>query len=392
MLQCPAAGPELSQQWVSHAFRQVVEKRAWSWRVKRGQFSMPAVYSDGTVTVTLNSPVVTGSGTTFTAAMVGLQFRVSDNSPIYTIQSFDSTTQITLDQNWGVATASGSSFEIYQVYVTPPIDFESFIAVWDPANNWRLWLHRQQVELNIWDAQRTNDGDAYYVVSADYSRSFSGAVDAVLQVRGTGPDPAKTADSSYTGPNDAVFTIEVTTGGAVETAIFKWKKDSGSYTTTITTLSTPQTLSNGISIFWPADTYISGDVFVIRVSAQSAPGIPRYELWPHKKSVYIYPFLYTAKVDDLEDNGMVIPRNIRGDVLLEHALARAASWPGTATNKNPYYDLTLSARHKSSAELMVRELERTDDNTYMSDLSYIEEMNFAPVPYGDSAWLQKHAI
>jgi hypothetical protein len=325
--------------------------------------------------------------------MVGRQFRIGSNTPIYTIQSVDSATQLTLDQNWGAATAAAQSYEIYLAYVTPPSDFDHFEAVWDPAHNWRLHLHRQQKELNIWDAQRTNSGDVYMVAHADYSTSRAGKVYDVLQVVGTGPDPAKTADSSYTGANPAVYAIEVTTGGAAETAVFQWKKDSGSYTTGVTTASTPQALSDGVSIYWPAGvTYILGDTFVVRTDSNSQPGMPRYELWPHKKAAYVYPYLYWSTPDDLEDDGAVIPANIRGDVLLEYALARAAAWPGTAEKPNPYYDLTLSARHRSESREMTRELEVGDDDVYMQDLSHIEELAWAPLPFGDSQWLQSHAV
>lgn len=391
-LQCPSVGQFRAKSWVNHAFRDIVEQRRWSWLVKRGQFVMPATYNTGTVSVTQGLPTVTGSGTTFTAAMIGRQFRIGDNSPLYTIQQFNSTTSLTLDADWGAADASAQTYEIYAAYVTPPDDFKSFIAVWDPANNWRLHLHRTQAEVNVWDAQRSNHGDAYFVVAADYTSSRVGSVDPVLQVRGTGPDPSVTSNSSYKGANDAIFTVEVTTGGASGVAVYQWKKDSGSYTTGVTTAATAQALQDGISIYWPTETYILGDTFIVRVASQDNPGTPRYELWPHKKSSYVYPYFYERDPDDLEDGGMVVPRSIRGDVILEKALHRAALWPGTETQPNPYYDLKLADRHRAEASRMIRELEISDDETYMADLSYIEEMRMAPLPFGDSKWLQSHAV
>lgn len=392
LLQCPAAGALRAQQWVSHAFRQVVEQRRWSWLIKRGQFVMPAVYNAGTVSLTLGDETVTGASTTFTAAMIGRQFRIGVNSPLYTIASYSSATSIELDQQWGVASVSGQSYEIYQALVTPNTDFSSFVVVWDPANNWRLHLHFQQAELNIADAQRSSSGDAYVVAAADYSSSYAGKINSVLQVRGTGPDPS-VVEGSYTGANDAVFTVEVTTGGTTTTAVFKWKKDSGSYTSSITTSAGAQALQNGVSVYWPTgETYVSGDTFIIRTEAQANPGLPRYELWPHKKSAYVYPYLYESEPDDLEDSGMALPRYIRGDVLLEAALAAAARWPGVDGKKNVYYDLALARMHEARAKTMVRELEVSDDDVYLQDLSYVESLPWAPTPFGDSAWSQSHAI
>lgn len=353
---------------------------------------MPAVYNTGTVTVTRDSPTVTGSGTVFAAAMNNRQFRSSGNdTPIYTIKEVVSATELTIDLPWGGTSASGQSYEIYQAYVTPPDDFSAFQTVWDPANNWRLHLHRTQAEINTWDSQRSNDGDAYFVAALDYSTSRVGTLDAVLQVRGTGPDPTLSDASTYTGPNDAIFTIEVTTGGAVGVAVYQWKKGSGSYTTGVTTATAPvQSLQDGVSIFWPADTYIIGDTFIIRAEALDAVGTPRFELWPHKKAAYVYPYLYESEPTDLEDPGAVVPRNIRGDVLLEHALAACARWPGEETKPNPYYDLRLAETHQGRANRMVMDLERADDETQMSDFSRVRDMDFAP--FGDAAWLQSHDL
>lgn len=390
LLQCPSAGPRLAQSWVNHAFRRLHEARRWSWSIKAGQFIMPAVYDTGTVAVTLSDATVTGTGTSWTADMAGRQFRAGANSPIYTILRVDSATSLELDAVWGKATATGQTYEIYQAFVTPPADFQSFQAVWDPANNWRLHLHHTQDELNLWDAERSNNGDSYVVAARDYSRSYAGTIEDVLQVRGTGPDPV-VSPTNYTGTNNAIFTVEVTTGGATATAVFQWKKDSGSYTTAVTTSATAQALSDGVSIYWPTgETYVLGDTFVIRTEAQDQVGTPRFELYPHKKAQYVYPYLYEAELDDLEDDNAVLPGPIRGDVLLEDALSRAAMWPGTDDKPNVYYDLALAGRHERRAREMTQELEVSDDDIYLSDLSYVQAMDAAPVPWGDSAWLQKH--
>ena len=230
------------------------------------------------------------------------------------------------------------------------------------------------------------------VAGRDYSTARVGAIEAILQVRGTGPDPV-VSPADYIGANDAIFTVEVTTGGTVTNAIYKWKKDSGSYTSGVTTAATAQSLQDGVQIYWPGTvTYVSGDVFIVRTAAINAPGLPRYELWPHKKAEYSYPYLYVGSPADLEDSGAVIPYNIRGDVLLEYALAASARWPGLAGEPSPYFNLKLAGYHDSRATKMTQELELTDDEIFNQDLTYVENLPLAPVPWGDAAQLQKHAL
>ncbi len=138
LLRCPELSPKLAQDFIVNAFRRLVEHRRWSWRVKFNQFIAPDAYSTGTVSVTNGFTTVTGSGTAWTAAMVGQQFRVGLAAPIYTIAQFDSPTQIELDQVWGGPTSAASGYSIYQCYFTPPSDFHQFITLWDPAFNWQL--------------------------------------------------------------------------------------------------------------------------------------------------------------------------------------------------------------------------------------------------------------
>ena len=122
--------------------------------MKRAQFLLNNQYITGNVDVTFNSNAVVGHGTTFTAAMVGRQFRVGLLFPIYTITAVPSTTSLTLDDVWGGTTNLGVGFQIYNAYVTVPTDFHAFISVWDPQFNWQLWTNVKQEELNAWDSQR----------------------------------------------------------------------------------------------------------------------------------------------------------------------------------------------------------------------------------------------
>jgi hypothetical protein len=56
-------------------------------------------YTTGTVAVAITTGVVTGSGTTFTAAMVGKGFKALGHSTWYRVKTFTSTTQITIEDD-----------------------------------------------------------------------------------------------------------------------------------------------------------------------------------------------------------------------------------------------------------------------------------------------------
>lgn len=71
-------------------------------------------YTTGTITLTLNSATVTGSGTTFTAAMAGRYLIPPDGMP-YRILSYTSATSITLEQAYTSATTAGLAFKIVEI-------------------------------------------------------------------------------------------------------------------------------------------------------------------------------------------------------------------------------------------------------------------------------------
>lgn len=396
LLRCPALSPKLAQDFTVNAFRRLAERRRWSWLVKFGQFIAPVVYNTGTVSVTLNSTTVTGSGTTFTAAMVGRQFRIGLNAPIYTIAQVNSTTSLELQFPWGSDTAATQTYSIYQCFFTPPDDFHQFICLWDPAFNWNLHLEVPQTEIDGWDAQRGNVGNAYVVSFRGYSQSQVGVVGMPIQIVGSGPDPLP--GGVYTAPADGIFTVTVTTGGVAGTAVYKWSKNDGSYTTGVVSdvNGAAQSLQNGITIAFPTgQTFVINDTWVIRATAIANAGLPLYELWPHQEAAHVYPFLYEARAVDLNETNAALPRYIRGDVIVDMAMEEVCTWPGASADKpNPYFSLDNAMRYGKNNERQLILLEVQDDNVWEQDLSYqYPAMAWSSATVlGDARWLQSHAI
>jgi hypothetical protein len=324
--------------------------------------------------------------------MVGRQFRCGGTNPIYTISSFTNATSIELDQAWGGAAQSAAGFEIYQAYVTVPSDFHAFVSVIDPRFSWQLLLNIGQDELNAIDAQRASAGTGWVLSAFPFTASLAGTVGSALQVRGSGPSPI--SSGSYSGGANATFIVEITTGGIVGTAVFKWKKDSGSYTTGVLSDAGPLDLQEGVQLSFPPGTYVVGDVWTITVSTGLAGGLPRYEIWPHQKSQYVYPYLYESRATDISDVGATLPRFIRGDMLLEMALANCARWPGPSRdNPNLYFDLKLAQQHDVRSREMIDEAERQDDEVWMQDVRYMRwsSLPYAPFNFSNSSSWQSHA-
>lgn len=366
--------------------------------MRTSAFFPPVYTTPGTVSVSPNQNTVTGVGTSFDASLVGKQWRIgsaiANSYPTYTIAQVPSTTSLILSQPWIGPTLTAQSYQLFQCYFPVPADFQYFYSIVNTTAAYRLWHNGTQAELDMDDPQRIQVGISYKAAFYDYTTNYVGTVDPVLQVRGSGASPVSTTSSGFTFPADSVYTVEITTGGASGTAVFKWKKDAGSYTTGVTTSTSALDLSDGVQVYFPVGTYVLGDVFIIQAIAGTTSGVPRYELWPRPiNAQYAYPFSYAAKLPDLTDDSPQLPEFVarRGDVLLEMALGQAALFPGTETMRNPYYDLNTARIHAAKAETMVFELEKKDDDTARKDINYFR-LPYAWGPFFDGSWLQTHAI
>lgn len=81
-------------------------------------------YTTGTVTATNGSQTITGSGTTFTAAMVGRYFQITDTAQTgdgnwYRITGFTSPTVLTIENKYDGLTVSGKTFTISEIFSLP---------------------------------------------------------------------------------------------------------------------------------------------------------------------------------------------------------------------------------------------------------------------------------
>lgn len=98
-----------------HALERVSQFHDWPYYIQdKGVIETVAPYETGTVSVTNGSKTITGSGTTFTAAMAGRKIRVNSENAYYRIATFVSATELTLENNYLGSTASGQTYKIYK--------------------------------------------------------------------------------------------------------------------------------------------------------------------------------------------------------------------------------------------------------------------------------------
>jgi hypothetical protein len=392
LLHCPLAGKPLATLWAANAFARLADLYdRWSWRLKYAQFLIPDVYNTGTISVASTDPtLVTGTGTTWTAAMVGRQMRMADTYGFgFDIIEFVDSTHVRISQPWLDADLTNAAYSIVQQFVTVPDDFAAFISVLDPTQNHQLRTGVERREIDRRDVRRTSTGNPYVLAEAGYAPAFLGSVDVTpFQARGSGPSPV--FGGAYSGAVDTLFIVEITTGGVVGTAVYQWKRGTGSYVTGAVTSSNSEFLAQDVTIAFPAATYVAGNVFVARAVASSSFGLTRFEMWPTQTVRTVYPYYYLALPPDVSSSPLTLPRSIRGDVILKGALAEAAAWAGRGAEQNPLYDLKAAAKNLAEFERMIDILTLRDDDLFPRNVTYATQLPFAGPPW-DSEWEQRHA-
>lgn len=106
-------------------------------------------------------------------------------------------------------------------------------------------------------------------------------------------------------------------------------------------------------------------------------GRATYEAWPYPTAAGAYVFSYFRRTDQLtDDDAFQGPLATWTSVLQKGALAEAAAWPGTPTQKNPYFNLALRDRLETEFDEALKSLDVMDDDLYLMDLSQVDLSKF----------------
>ncbi len=160
-LQCTQQNPGIAVEkldgWIQDRYTEILDRIEWKRTEGESTIQVPASYQTGTVSLTLGSNVVTGAGTTFTAAMTGRMIRVGDMSEFYQF-TFVSTTAGTLDRTWEHPDTADSAYRIDQAVFLLPADCRILKGA-RGLHDWELPLERVTPdELNRRAGQRRTYG------------------------------------------------------------------------------------------------------------------------------------------------------------------------------------------------------------------------------------------
>ena len=398
----PAVGIALTQQFINDSWHELQSMRAWSWRRGNSTFAPPSLYNTGYASSNsaIGQPtLITGTGTTWTPAMIGSQIRVGGLLyPFYTIVGWLSDTQVVIDQPWAGQDVTNQAYTIQQIYFPVPADFNYFLdnCVVSIKDGYRLWTTLTQAEVDLMDPQRTNYGQTYAVVFRDYSTISAGVVYPALPLGAYAANPFSMT-TGYTYPASATYLIQIQTGGLTGTATFSWTRigTTAGLSAPIVTRTYALSLSDGVQVYFPAGaTWTSGNSWIINAQPTPMTGGPRYELWPGPTySAYLYPYQYIKKEYDLTVQQPQLPPFIanRGEILLEMGLEKCSEFPGAdAERPNPHYNLKQALYHREKVTNMLVDLERNDEEIGVTNISY-EMYPMYPAPWSDGRWQQSHA-
>jgi hypothetical protein len=162
-----------------------------------GVITTVAPYETGTVTVTNNSKTVTGSGTTFTSAMVGRKIRIAGENAYYRISSYSSATSITLENVYQGDTASAQTYSIYKDEYRLPADLDVYKV-----------LRQIEDSQSIIDLERTAFDLYEPSPNAQGSPRFSVLAGTRLDTYATGTISGTVSGSTITGSSTAWTGVE----------------------------------------------------------------------------------------------------------------------------------------------------------------------------------------
>ena len=140
--------------FINNAVRKLYDRRLWYGLLLKGQLSTPPLVTGGTVSVTVGSPTVTGTGTSWTANLVGRSLRVGYTNPIYNIIAVNVGAQtLTLELPWAGITYPNIGYFIAQYYYSIP-NIKYIYSAKNLQLQYRLWCGVTQEFLDNVDPSR----------------------------------------------------------------------------------------------------------------------------------------------------------------------------------------------------------------------------------------------
>lgn len=159
-----AWNPDLSQPKlaaiINGTVRKIYDRKCWYSLFVKGQLVAPQATTQGQITATLGSDIIVGTGTAWTDALIGQQFRVGYNNPIYSIIDVPDATHLQLELQWGSPTITSGYF-IVQNYFNLGPNIKYLKTMVNMQLGYKFHLHATQDTLNTLDPWRSNQNFPY---------------------------------------------------------------------------------------------------------------------------------------------------------------------------------------------------------------------------------------
>lgn len=145
---------------VATAARELTESFQWSYRKRLTLFQTIAPYATGTLAVTLGSAAVVGTGTAWTAAMVGRAIRISGEEQYFFVATVSDPTHLTLGDfsldaiPWGAASNATATYSIFPTIYALPATLDIILF---PTEDWKVYPATAEL-LDRMDPHRTSTG------------------------------------------------------------------------------------------------------------------------------------------------------------------------------------------------------------------------------------------
>ena len=177
---------DLLDEWLNSRYEQVLAATDWTGRKTHVTIETQAAYQSAadTVTFTVGSTAVVGSGTLWSDSLDGQQIYRPGDEVIYTVASVADGTDLALDRPYegnGVDAAgtvyAGSAYVLMQNVYALPADCESVSSILDPVSGFPLAeLNKAQMDASAGPRAILGDPGAY----ALYDDTSQAAGDPVL--------------------------------------------------------------------------------------------------------------------------------------------------------------------------------------------------------------------
>ena len=253
----------------------------------------------------------------------------------------------------------------------------------------RHWSFLRKTQILTTLASRSLTVTFTQGLTAITSAALFVSTDAGRQIRVGANTPVYTIDTVTDASNATLTQAFASTGGAqtatIQDIYLPMPADFRSiYTVTDQAIQRPIAWWIGrdrLDLFDPGRV-ASDSRFRVMASAElsrvtSLVGRYTYELWPYPTAAGVYTMEYFTRTDALTDDTTFLgPLATWTNALQKGALADAAKWPGTLTQKNPYFNLPLARQLDEEFDRLVKSLDVMDDDVYLMDLMSVDLSKF----------------